>query len=162
MRILYFHGWGGRPSGTFATFLGENGYDVVDPHLPSLEGVEGFQVAVKVGQEAFDQCQPDLIVGFSRGGGVAINIDSGSVPLVLIAPDWRFKEGRETVKRKALILHSPEDLTINWYASKMLLANSELPEKGHLIEVRGGHSQMKEPPALEALLDAIKQVLMID
>jgi hypothetical protein len=36
----------------------------------------------------FDQHHPDVVVGSSRGGAVAMNIDAGAAPLVLLCPAW--------------------------------------------------------------------------
>jgi hypoxanthine phosphoribosyltransferase len=40
-------------------------------------------------QAEFDQHQPDVIVGSSRGGAVALNINSKDTPLVLLCPAWK-------------------------------------------------------------------------
>ena len=46
-------------------------HDVWCLHIVSLLGVA---------QAEFDQHQPDVVVGSSRGGAVAVNIDSGDTP----------------------------------------------------------------------------------
>ena len=40
--------------------------------------------AVKIAQAEFDRHQPNVIVGSSRGGAVAMNINSGGARLVLL------------------------------------------------------------------------------
>jgi hypothetical protein len=37
----------------------------------------------------FDQHQPEFVVGRSRGGEVAMNINSGATPLVLMRWAWK-------------------------------------------------------------------------
>jgi hypothetical protein len=54
--------------------------------------------AVKIGQEEFDKHQPDVIVGSSRGGAVAMNINNGDARLVLLCPAWKKWWTTKTVK----------------------------------------------------------------
>lgn len=53
-----------------------------------------FDAAVRTAQAEYDRHRPAMIVGSSRGGAVAMNIDSGDTPLVLLCPAWRRREGR--------------------------------------------------------------------
>ena len=80
MKILFLHGSGATPGGTKPTFLRNNGYTVLNPYLP----VDDFDVCVCIAQAEFDEQQPDVVVGSSRGGAVAVNINTGTTPLVLL------------------------------------------------------------------------------
>ena len=80
MRILFLHGWQSTPGGVKPTFLAEHGHDVLNPALPD----EDFDEAVRIAQAEFDRHQPDVVVGSSRGGAVAMNINAGDTPLVLM------------------------------------------------------------------------------
>ena len=54
------------------TYLKEHGQEVINPALPD----EDFDEFLRIAQAEFDQNEPDVIVGSSRGGAVAMNIDS--------------------------------------------------------------------------------------
>ena len=58
-----------------------------------------------VHRKEYDRHHPDAIVGSSRGGAVAMNLDSGSTPLVLLCPAWRRWGTATTVKPGTVILH---------------------------------------------------------
>jgi hypothetical protein len=66
----------------------------LNPALPD----DDFDVAVRIAQAEFDRHKPDVVVGSSRGGAVAMNIDAGSTPLVLLCPVWKHYGTARTVK----------------------------------------------------------------
>lgn len=74
------------------TFLASHGHTLLNPALPA----EIFDKAVGIAQAEDDQHQPDVVVGSSRGGAVAINIDSQDTPRVLLCPAWK-KWGKATI-----------------------------------------------------------------
>src|SRR3954454_8734035 len=78
MKILFLHGWQSVPGGVKPTFLARHGHEVVNPKLPD----DDFAEAVRIAQAEFDMHQPDVVVGSSRGGAVAVNINSGEAKLV--------------------------------------------------------------------------------
>jgi alpha-beta hydrolase superfamily lysophospholipase len=73
------------PGGVKPTFLAQHGHEVINPKLPD----EDFNEAVRIAQAEFDKHQPDVVVGSSRGGAVAMNISSGDARLVLLCPAWK-------------------------------------------------------------------------
>ena len=81
MRILFLHGWHSTPGGVKPTFLAQHGHEVFNPALPD----DNFDAAVAIAQADFDRGRPDVVVGSSRGGAVAMNISTGDTPLVLSA-----------------------------------------------------------------------------
>ena len=85
MRILFLHGWNSAVGGVKPTYLKDHGHEVVNPALPH----DDFPLAVRIAQVEFDQHQPQVVVGSSRGGAVAMNIDSGEAKLVLLCPAWK-------------------------------------------------------------------------
>ena len=85
MKILYLHGLHSKPGGFKPTFLHQQGHEVINPALPD----DDFARSVEIAQAAYGESRPVVIVGSSRGGAVAVNIDAGPTPLVLIAPAWR-------------------------------------------------------------------------
>lgn len=79
MTILFLHGWQSTPGGLKPTYLKDHGHEVLNPALPD----DDFDAAVRIAQAEFDRHRPDFVVGSSRGGAVAMNINTGERRLVL-------------------------------------------------------------------------------
>lgn len=148
MRILFLHGWRSVPGGVKPTYLADHGHEVINPALSD----DDFQAALRVAQAEFDRCRPDAVVGSSRGGAVAMNLDAGAVPLVLLCPAWKRWGTARTVKRGTIILHSRADETIPFAESAELVRNSGLPA-GALLEVGCDH-RLADSQSLAAMLRA--------
>ena len=146
MRILYLHGWTSVPGGVKPTFLKVHGHTVINPKLPD----EDFDEAVRIAQEEFDKHQPEVVVGSSRGGAVAMNIKSGDARLVLLCPAWKRWGTAKTVKPGSVILHSRADDVIPFGDSEELVRISGLPALA-LIEVGTDH-RLADPEPLERML----------
>jgi hypothetical protein len=146
MTILFLHGWTSIPGGTKPTFLKDHGHTVINPKLPD----DDFEQAVRIAQVEFDQHQPQVVVGSSRGGAVAMNINSGSAKLVLLCPTWKNWGAAKTVKPGAVILHSRADDVIPFADSLELVKNSGLPLTA-LIEVGTDH-RLADQESLERML----------
>jgi alpha/beta superfamily hydrolase len=152
MRILFLHGWHSIVGGVKPTFLKDHGHTVLNPSLND----DDFAAAVRTAQAQNDQCQPDVIVGSSRGGAVAMNIDSGDTPLVLLCPAWK-NWGRATkLKPNSVVLHSRQDDVIPFSDSKELVAQSGLPPET-LIEVGQDH-RLADEESLEKMLEACERL----
>jgi hypothetical protein len=151
MKILFLHGWQSVPGGVKPTYLKSHGHEVLNPKLPD----EDFAVAVRIAQSEYDRHRPDVIVGSSRGGAVAMNIDSGGTPLVLLCPAWKRWGSVRQLKRNSVILHSRADDVIPFAASEDLIRSSGLPPTT-LIEVGTDH-RLAEPEPLAAMLEACER-----
>jgi len=151
MRILFLHGWHSVVGGVKPTFLEEAGHEVINPALDD----DDFDLAVRTAQAEYDQHQPDVVVGSSRGGAVAMNIDSKGTPLVLLCPAWKNWGTATTIKPNSVILHSRQDDVIPFADSEELVANSGLPPES-LIEVGDDHRLAEEEP-LAKILDACEK-----
>jgi hypothetical protein len=152
MNILLLHGWKSTPGGLKPTYLKDHGHTVLNPALPD----DDFDAAVRIAQAEFDQGQPDVVVGSSRGGAVAMNIESGNTPLVLLCPAWKTWGTATTVKPGTLILHSRADETVPFADSGQLVKNSGLPLEA-LIEV-GTEHRLADPESLAVMLEACEEV----
>jgi alpha-beta hydrolase superfamily lysophospholipase len=148
MKILFLHGWQSVVGGVKPSYLAERGCQVINPALDD----DDFDLALKTAQSAYNQDRPTVIVGSSRGGAVAMNINSGSTPLVLLCPAWKHWGYAKTVKANCLILHSRNDEVISFDDSQELITNSGLTSDA-LIEVGSDH-RLADPVALEAMLQA--------
>lgn len=151
MRILFLHGWHSVPGGVKPTYLKDHGHEVINPALDD----DDFAAAVRTAQDAFDQHQPQVVVGSSRGGAVAMNISSGTAKLVLLCPAWKNWGTAKTVKPDTMILHSRADDVIPFADSEELVGNSELPSSA-LITVGNDH-RLADPEPLAAMLRACQQ-----
>jgi alpha-beta hydrolase superfamily lysophospholipase len=151
MTILFLHGWQSVPGGVKPTCLKEHGHTVVNPQLPD----DDFQRAVRIAQAAFDKHRPHAVVGSSRGGAIAMNINTGDVKLVLLCPAWKKFGSARTTKLKTTILHSREDDVVAYADSEELVANSGLPESA-LIAVGKDH-RLADPEPLAEMLRACEE-----
>lgn len=151
MKILYLHGLYSKPGGIKPTYLREAGFDVINPALPD----DDFAESVRRAQDAFNASSPDVVVGSSRGGAVALAIESGAVPLILIAPAWMRWGTANRAKSGTVILHSRGDDVIPIEASLTLANASDLCEGS--VRVVGIDHNMTDPEALAALCAAIRE-----
>jgi alpha-beta hydrolase superfamily lysophospholipase len=150
MKILYLHGWNSVVGGVKPTYLKAHGHEVIEPALDH----DDFQAALQAAQAAFDQHQPDVVVGSSRGGAVAVNLDSGNARLVLICPAWKKWGKAQSVKPGTQIIHSRADDVVPFEDSVELISMSRLPATA-LIEAGQDH-RLADPEPLAALLRAVE------
>jgi hypothetical protein len=151
MKILFLHGWQSTPGGLKPTYLKDHGHEVLNPALPD----DDFDAAVRIAQGEFDRGKPDVVVGSSRGGAVAMNINSGTTPLVLLCPAWKHWGTATAVKSGTVILHSKADETIPFADSQELLRNSGLPESALIVV--GKEHRLADPESLRAMLKAAEE-----
>ena len=148
MKILFLHGWQSVPGGVKPTFLARQGHEVINPKLPD----DDFGEAVRIAQAEFDRHRPAVVVGSSKGGAVAMNIDSGAAKLVLLCPAWKKYGTARAVKAGTVVLHSRADDVVPFGDSEELVRNSGLPASA-LIEVGTDH-RLADPEPLAAMLRA--------
>ena len=149
-KILFLHGLESKPGGSKAKYLEKCGYEVINPHLPKWSWDESVEVA----QNEIDTHEPDVIVGSSRGGAVALSVDPKGAKLVLIAPAWtRFIPDTkfDHVDKTACVIHCPDDDLVEIGDSQRLSENTG----ANLIRAGVSH-RMSDEEALEAILDAVR------
>ena len=151
LKILLLHGWQSTPGGLKPTYLKDHGHTVLNPALPN----DDFDAAVRIAQAEFDQGKPDVVVGSSRGGAVAMNINTGTTPLVLLCPAWKTWGTASAVNPGTVILHSRADETVPFADSEELVKNSGLPLES-LLEV-GTEHRLADPDSLAAMLGACER-----
>lgn len=152
MKILFLNGWRALPGGIKPTLLASRGHEVVTPRLSD----DDFAAAIRTAQAEFDRFQPDCVVGLSRGGAVAINIDTGQAHLVLLCPGWKKWGQATTAKPGTLILHSRTDEIVPFSFSEELVRNSGLPTTA-LIEVGCDH-YLNDPLSLNKMVEACESL----
>ena len=131
------------------SYLKQHSYTVIAPWLPD----DDFEEAVRIAQARFDQHQPNVVVGSSRGGAVAMNIECGETPLVLLCPAWKRWGVATAVKLNTVILHSRADYVVPIADSEELVKCCGLPASA-LIEVKIDDHQLCDPESLAELLKA--------
>ena len=150
--ILFLHGWHSVPGGMKPSYLRQHGHEVINPALDD----DDFAAAVRTAQAEYDRHRPDVIVGSSRGGAVAMNVDAGPTPMVLLCPAWRgWGSTVGTVRPGTVILHSEADDIIPIADSRELVLASGLSDSA-LIVVGTDH-RLADPEPLQALLEACEQ-----
>ena len=157
MKVLFLHGLESRPGGSKAKFLEANGFEVLNPALPR----ESFGESVQTAQAVIDAEKPDVVVGSSRGGAVAMSVNTVGAPVVLIAPAWkRFLSSQQLQEwnircdpKKTIILHSPNDDLV------VIEDSYDIADKQgvKVIEVGEGH-RMSDEDALAAILDVTQWI----
>ena len=147
MKILFLHGRHSVPGGVKATYLKDHGHTVINPALDD----DDFEAAVRTAQAEFDRHKPAVVVGSSRGGAVAMNMNCGAAHLVLLCPAWKNWGTARTVRPGTVILHSRADDVIPFADSEELARNSGAT----LIEVGMDH-RLADPEPLAAMLRACK------
>lgn len=147
MKILFLHGWHSVPGGVKPTYLKDQGHEVINPALDD----DDFNAALSTAQAEFDKHQPQVVVGSSRGGAVAMNISSGGAKLVLLCPAWKNWGTVKTVRPDAVILHSRADDVIPFSDSEELAKNSGAT----LIEIGNDH-RLADPEPLDVMLASVE------
>lgn len=150
MKLLYLHGWHSVVGGAKPTHLKSHGHEVIEPALDN----DDFKRALAMAQAAFDEHRPDVVVGSSRGGAVAMNLRSGNARLVLLCPAWKRWGSARTVRPGTTILHSRGDDVIPFEESVELVRASGL-EDSALVEVGTDH-RLADPEPLEAMTRAVE------
>ncbi len=116
---------------------------------------DDFDESVRIAEQQHKEHQPDVIVGSSRGGAVAVNMDSGDARLILLCPAWKNDGNGTADKAKAgtVILHSKDDATVPYTNSEELAQNSEL-DRGALIQIGTDH-RLVDDKSLRVLFEVI-------
>jgi GNAT superfamily N-acetyltransferase len=151
MKILFLHGWTSVPGGKKPSFLVSHGHTVLNPALPD----DDFPAAVEIAQVEYDDCRPHVVVGSSRGGAVAMNIECHDTPLVLLCPAWKKWGSANTINSNTTILHSKTDDIVPYQDSVELVSNSRLPEST-LLHVGSDH-RLADPQPLQKMLEACQK-----
>ena len=98
--------------------------------------------------------KPDVVVGSSRGGAVAMSIDTNGAPLVLVSPAWRRFKAPVDISKTSVIIAPPNDEIVPTSDSKDLASDC-----GGTFICAGNNHRMNSQDALEAIADAVNWVL---
>ncbi len=136
MRVLLLHGLEGSPSGAKAQAL-RRSFELDAPALPTGDfgGCEALAV------ERLQACPPDVLVGSSFGGAVALRLileGHWRGPTLLLAPASRFLGGSVVLPEGArvLVVHGTQDEVVPVEESRQLVAGHA---SATLLEVADEH-----------------------
>ena len=115
-KVLFLHGW--SSDGSMKTgFLRSLGYAVRTPKLSDWS----FAAALRTAQDACAEYEPDVVVGSSRGGAVAMALERPDLPLVLLAPAWRwFGVSVKVSAQRGVVIHGRSDRWVPFADSQEL------------------------------------------
>ncbi len=151
--VLFLHGLEGRPNGNKATKLKDAGFTLVAPALPS----DDFAASVRLAQATFDEHQPAVVVGSSRGGAVALSLAPHDAAVVLVCPAWSKFAPETKATARTRILHSERDELIPLAESHELADVSGLSPDA--VTVVGVEHRMSDAAALTALVAAVREAM---
>lgn len=152
MVILFLHGWESKPGGVKPRYLEAHGHTVLNPALSP----DDFEAALRAAQEAYDKGHPDLVVGSSRGGAIALNIEAKRTPRLLLCPAWKKWGAAKSAPPGSVIMHSPQDETVPIVDSQELLRVS--PDGVRLVEAGSDH-RLSDPAALARMLELAEEAV---
>lgn len=147
MRIVYLHGRMSSPNSQKCKLLKANGHEVYAPALKSTDWTQSVTAACEI----IEKVDPDLVIGSSRGGAVAMATNT-TVPMVLICPAWRKYAPWSMCRGNSTILHAKKDRIVKFADSKLLSETSG----AKLIEIGKDH-RMNDEDAMETLLQVISE-----
>ena len=147
MNILFLHGLQSSPNSYKRRMLETQGHSVYAPALPAND----WDRSVKIAREAVEIHKPDLIIGSSRGGAVAMATHA-QVPMILIAPAWGKYAPWETISGSTIIIHSKQDEVVDYRDSKDLAHMF-----GAKLVTAGETHRMNDTDALNAIFSAINE-----
>ncbi len=146
MKVLFLHGLESKPGGSKAKALKEAGFEVLNPALPKTP----FDISVKIAQDVINVDKPDVIVGSSRGGAVAMAVNARGAAVILIAPAWK-KYGVSKKIESAIILHSETDDIVPFCDTEELVKeNSNIK----LIKCKDDH-RMRKKKTLKKIVECV-------
>lgn len=151
LKILFLHGLESKPGGTKPTALSMEGYMVLNPSLPK----DSFNESVEIAQNLVDSEAPDVIVGSSRGGAVAMAVNAGGARKVLVAPAWKKYGVVGKVDAGTIILHSETDDVVDFADTQEVFRNSV---GANVIACDDDH-RMSSPSTLACLSEIVKKAL---
>lgn len=150
MKILFLHGWTSRPGGVKPTYLREQGHEVFNPALPD----EDFAESVRIAQSEYVRHAPEVIVGSSRGGAVALHVVAPRARRVLLCPAWKRWGTPVKAPTGTIVLHSERDDVIPIADSRELIEGSGLPPSA--LRLVGADHRLADPESLAAMLAAVE------
>ncbi len=137
-RVHFIHGLEGSPHGSKAVFLAEH-FDTETPVMDTSD----FAACVAAQRQAIERRVPEVVVGSSFGGAVAVRllqVGAWRGPTVLLAQAAVHfgVEERLPDDVPVIVVHGTEDDVVDIEGSRRL-ARTGTPGRVRLVEVPDGH-----------------------
>ena len=151
IKILFLHGLFSNGNQSIkAHVIKALGYKVYAPNLSNW----WFNSAFKTAKQAVEEFEPDAIVGSSRGGAIAMQLESDK-PLILLAPAWKHYKVNTKITTPCRVIHSLNDDMVPFEDSiELVHKNPEI----ELIPVESDH-RLNSLKAQMALDDALFELV---
>ncbi len=156
MRVLFMHGLESSPRGDKAVYLARH-FEALTPAMDTGD----FQACLEQQTAAIAEFRPDVVVGSSFGGALAVLLlvqGRWAGPTLLLAqasarfdPALRLPEGVPV-----LLVHGTRDDVIGIEGSRRLAATGT-PERVRLVEVDDGH-RLGTLLTTDRLADLVREV----
>jgi len=156
LRVQFVHGLEGSPQGSKARLLDEH----FDARTPAMD-TSDFEACIEVQRAAIESFRPQVLVGSSFGGAVAVALLARGLwrgPTLLLAqaalhydPDAQLPEDTTV-----WLVHGLQDDLIDPEQSRRLAATGS-PERVRLIEVEDDHP-LQESVASGKLVDWVREI----
>ena len=148
MRIVFLHGLQSSPDSCKRRLLENHGHEVYAPRLDP----DDWDSSVLCAKNIIKTVEPDVVIGSSRGGAVAIAARP-NCPTVLVAPAWRKYCPWGTISATTQIIHSQADEVVDFDESVALshAFGADLVEAGY-------DHRVNDADATTALLRAIDKI----
>lgn len=151
-RVLFLDGMGCNPTGFKPRFIAGLGYHITAPQLPEFD----FPAALEMANDAVENVRPDVIVGYSRGGGIAMMLRDRHIPRLLIAPALRYVFDGHGFDGPLVVLHSATDDSLPLEGVREQLIRCALSSAD--LRIVGEDHTMIDKPALNELTIALKEL----
>ena len=159
IRVQFIHGLEGSPQGSKARLLAEH----FDARTPAMD-TKDYAACVSVQAEALRERPPDVLVGSSFGGAVAVTLLQQGVwrgPTLLLAqaaleydPGARLPEGV-----RVWLVHGLADSLVDPEHSRRLAATGS-PELVRLLEVEDDHP-LTETTSSGRLVELVRELVSV-
>ena len=138
LRVQFIHGLEGSPHGSKAQFLAEH-FDTLTPAMDTRD----FAGCVALHARTIDEFRPEVLVGSSFGGAVAVALLAAGKwhgPTLLLAPAHRHFGVNESLPSgvAVIIVHGTRDDVVDIEGSRGL-ARSSSAEWAELLELDDDH-----------------------
>jgi len=146
VKIVYLHGRMSSPNSYKSQMLEGAGHEVYAPALRSADWDQSVTAANKM----IADVEPDLVIGSSRGGAVAMATNT-TTPTILICPAWGKYCPWGAARGSTVILHAKADRIVPISDSKLLSKTFGC----QLIETGQDH-RMNDQEAIDTLLNLVQ------
>jgi pimeloyl-ACP methyl ester carboxylesterase len=154
-RVFFLHGLEGSPQGRKSRALGAR-FECVAPALPTAD----FEASVACTREALRAADPDIVVGSSFGGAIALALLQRGFwcgPTLLLAPAGASQGLQQTLPpgdARVVIVHALGDDLVPVEDSRALARTGD-PDRVRLVEVEDDH-------ALGAFVESGRLVALVE